>query len=156
MNLNFIPMACSLALTTMATAFVSTWWPVRDIGADLRDVTWLAVPNKSTSGLNPYFMPPLRPAAETLAIQAPPTQAAGTISIQKEQFESLLSEMKKLKKDNIALLDQISEINRDLMQLEFRVDTHSESFRPLPTSEDQSIAPDPTIIDGSQGVLPPR
>jgi hypothetical protein len=159
MNLSFIPMTCSLALTTMATAFVSTWWPVRDLGADMRDITWLVVPN--SSGLNPQFIPMLRPAAESLAIQQtkPKDPEAfsdpNIVEIQKDQLDSILRELNQLRKDNRAILDQVSEINRDLMELEFRVDTHSESFRPLPTSEDRHVPPEPTIIDDSQGVLPP-
>lgn len=153
MNINFIPMTCSLALTTMATAFVSTWWPVRDLGADMRDVTWLVVPNSNQ--LNPQALSELRPAAESLAIQKPAPKDTNVVEIDKDQFEALLQELKQLKKDNSAILDQMAEINRDLMELEFRVDTHSESFRPLPTSEDQLVPPEPTIIDESQGVLPP-
>ena len=38
------------------------------------------------------------------------------------------------------------------MKLEFRVDTHSESFRPLPVNEEQPF----TQIDDDPGVLPPR
>ena len=153
MNINFIPMTCSLALTTMATAFVSTWWPVRDLGADMRDVTWLVVPNPNQ--LNPQALSEIRPAAESLAIQKPVSKDTNVVEIDKDQFESLLRELKQLKKDNSAILDQMAEINRDLMELEFRVDTHSESFRPLPTSEDQLVPPEATIIDESQGVLPP-
>jgi septal ring factor EnvC (AmiA/AmiB activator) len=153
MNLNFIPMTCSLALTTMATAFVSTWWPVRDLGADMRDVTWLVVPNSSQ--INPQALTELRPAAERLAIQQFAPRDPNIIEIQKDQFDALLRELKQLKKDNSAILDQMSEINRDLMELEFRVDTHSESFRPLPVSEDQLVPPEATIVDESQGVLPP-
>jgi septal ring factor EnvC (AmiA/AmiB activator) len=153
MNLNFIPMTCSLALTTMATAFVSTWWPVRDLGADMRDVTWLVVPNPSQ--INPHALTELRPAAERLAIQQLAPRDPNIIEIQKDQFDALLQELKQLKKDNSAILDQMSEINRDLMELEFRVDTHSESFRPLPVSEDQLVPPEATIVDESQGVLPP-
>ncbi len=153
MNLNFIPMTCSLALTTMATAFVSTWWPVRDLGADMRDVTWLVVPNPSQ--INPHALTELRPAAESLAIQKFAPRDPNIIEIQKDQFDALLRELKQLKKDNSAILDQMSEINRDLMELEFRVDTHSESFRPLPVSEDQLVPPEATIVDESQGVLPP-
>jgi hypothetical protein len=38
------------------------------------------------------------------------------------------------------------------MKLEFRVDTHSESFRPLPVNDER---PDTSFDDGP-GVLPPR
>jgi len=152
MNMNFIPMTCSLALTTMATAFVSTWWPVRDLGADMRDVTWLVVPHGDQ--FNPQALSEFRPAAESQEIRQPAPKDPNLVEIDKEQFEALLRELKQLKKDNSAILDQMAEINRDLMELEFRVDTHSESFRPLPASEDATVPPEATIVD-EQGVLPP-
>jgi hypothetical protein len=46
----------------------------------------------------------------------------------------------------------MAETNRDLMKLEFRVDTHSESFRPMVVSEERI---DTSFEDGP-GVLPPR
>jgi len=57
-----------------------------------------------------------------------------------------------LENQNRDLVDQIAETNRDMMKLEFRVDTHSESFRPLPTSEEHGD----TTFDDGPGVLPPR
>ena len=63
--------------------------------------------------------------------------------------------MKQIKRENTTLRDQMAETNRDLMKLEFRVDTHSESFRPLPTTEDE-VTLEPPLIDEGPGVLPPR
>lgn len=60
--------------------------------------------------------------------------------------------MESLQNQNRDLLDQLAETNRDLMKLQFRVDTHSESFRPLPVSEDRPF----TSLDDELGVLPPR
>ena len=60
--------------------------------------------------------------------------------------------MASMETQNRDLLDQVAETNRDLMKLEFRVDTHSESFRPLPVSEDQPFS----SLDEEIGVLPPR
>jgi|GEM_PF-452598 len=64
---------------------------------------------------------------------------------------------------NRYLRDQIAETNRDLMELQFRVDTHSEQFRPLKLDGDPSgglheldgydIEDD--AYDTSIGVLPP-
>ena len=71
---------------------------------------------------------------------------------QKQFFESLVSRMESLQNQNRDLLDQLAETNRDLMKLQFRVDTHSESFRPLPVSEDRPF----TSLDDTIGVLPPR
>jgi citrate synthase len=71
---------------------------------------------------------------------------------QKQFFESLVSRMESLQNQNRDLLDQLAETNRDMMKLQFRVDTHSESFRPLPVSEDRPF----TSLENESGVLPPR
>ena len=60
--------------------------------------------------------------------------------------------MEALQNQNRDLLDQVAETNRDVMKLEFRVDTHSESFRPMPVNEERL---DTSFEDGP-GVLPPR
>jgi hypothetical protein len=88
--------------------------------------------------------------------------AAVDDTARKEFFEELLSEVRALRNENKNLIDQVAETNRDMMKMEFRLDTHSESFRPLPTSEDRDdtsryIGDIPTGLDGDfQGVLPPR
>lgn len=64
---------------------------------------------------------------------------------------------------NRYLRDQIAETNRDVMELQFRVDTHSEQFRPLKLNEDESLRPldsdgydiGQDVYDTSIGVLPP-
>lgn len=59
--------------------------------------------------------------------------------------------LKELVSQNRQLRDQVAETNRDLMELQFRVDTHSESFRPL-----NMMAEEASPYDTSIGVLPPR
>ncbi len=54
---------------------------------------------------------------------------------------------------NRELRSQIAETNRDLMELRFQVDTHSEQFRPLNTIDEPVEELDP--YDTSIGVLPP-
>lgn len=91
---------------------------------------------------------------EIAAVPAPVPQAGDA---QREFFEGLLTEVRALRNENRNLIDQVAETNRDMMKMEFRLDTHSASFRPLPTSEDRdrgdiSSTPD----DNFPGVLPPR
>jgi len=88
---------------------------------------------------------PIKPDAKA-APDAPASPA------KQEFYEALLTRMETLQSQNRDLLDQLAETNRDLMKLEFRVDTHSESFRPLPVSEERWD----TTIDAGPGVLPPR
>jgi hypothetical protein len=64
-------------------------------------------------------------------------------------MERLLTE---LVTQNRYLLNQVSETNRDLMTLQFQVDSHSTQFRPLNLAEDPS--PEPFEHDYI-GVLPP-
>ncbi len=61
---------------------------------------------------------------------------------------------------NRELRSQIAETNRDLMELRFQVDTHSEQFRPLNTVDEPVEGLQPYDIndgdyDTSIGVLPP-
>jgi hypothetical protein len=81
-----------------------------------------------------------------------PTVAEQFEPSQKKFFEALIQKMGAIENQNRDLVDQLAETNRDMMKLEFRVDTHSESFRPLPTSEE----PEDTTYDDGPGVLPPR
>lgn len=46
-------------------------------------------------------------------------------------LRSLQAENGALRTQTRALRDQLAESNRDISELQFRVDTHSESFRPL-------------------------
>ncbi len=54
------------------------------------------------------------------------------------QLRELNSANLELRNINVALQEQLSETNRDLNELQFRVDTHSESFRPLRASSNEA------------------
>lgn len=70
---------------------------------------------------------------------------------QREFYASMLKQIESLQ--NQDLLDQLAETNRELMKLEFRVDTHSSQFRPLPVTEERL---EEVRFDDSSGLLPPR
>lgn len=58
---------------------------------------------------------------------------------------------------NRFLRNQVAETNRDLMTLQFQVDTHSEQFRPLKLNEEPGDSfDDLPAIDTAIGVLPPQ
>jgi malonyl CoA-acyl carrier protein transacylase len=63
--------------------------------------------------------------------------------------EKIMERFAQLDRQNIDLRDQVAETNRDVMELQFRVDSHSESFRPLRAVQVNTLAPD-------SSVLPPR
>ena len=78
--------------------------------------------------------------------------APATASGQNSDLKHLLAE---LVAQNGMLRDQIAETNRELMTLQFQVDTHSDQFRPLNVKEYD----EPSSINGFEadaiGVLPP-
>jgi len=158
MKYSSIPMLCSLALVAMCTAGVSHWYSIREFSAAIESnvpLIPLSTPFAPAVQPAPPTAAPARPAlAENKAASRPSTEVPAP---QKEFFEAMLKEVKTLRNENLNLVDQMAETNRDLMKLEFRVDTHSESFRPLPTSE---LRPDTSFqdsgFDDGPGVLPPR
>jgi cytochrome c-type biogenesis protein CcmH/NrfF len=142
-----VPLICGTVLAAMSAAGVSHWWSVSQFIAAIKASPPVSAPH------NPKF-----PAATTPVLTlAPPAPAASPAGLaidpaQRQFFEALIAKMEKLQNQNRDLLDQVAETNRDMMKLEFRVDTHSASFRPMPVSEDR---PDTSFDDGP-GVLPPR
>ena len=149
--------ATATTATTAATAATATATTATAI-----TVATTAAPAPTAT---PASQPLDLPQPKVLASQPAPAPVAEPSAAQKEFFESLLDEMKQLRKTNLALRDQMAETNRDLMQLEFRVDTHSASFRPLPLTEDLSSLDassldtstfNPSVPDADPGVLPPR
>ena len=143
-------MICGVSLAAMTAAGISHWWSVHQFAAAVRSGIPITAPGSSL----PAPLPPAKPVAhEAIAINQPQNKPAPPPApAQKEFFEALLTEVKNLRSQNLNLVDQMAETNRDLMKLEFRVDTHSESFRPLPVSEERSD----TTFDDGPGVLPPR
>ncbi len=140
-----IPLTCSMALIAMLAAGLSQWWSVNQLVAAVSgthpkriQVNVPAIPNRARAAET-------KPAAtpETVAQSSP---KFGTAS--EKFFEAMLAEMKSLKQQNQDLKDQVAETNRDMMEVQFRLDSHSESFRPL------KIAAEPN--DDGPGVLPPR
>lgn len=154
MKTPILPLICGVAVAAMSAAGISHWWSVRQfvaaLGPDISTppalVSTPSAPESPVTADAGTSQDPERPAHLAKTISAEPDAQ------QKQFFEALVSRMESLQNQNRDLLDQLAETNRDLMKLQFRVDTHSESFRPLPVSEDQPF----TSLDDEIGVLPPR
>ena len=151
MKTSTLPVICGVALAAMSAASLSHWWSVQQFIAAVD----AGVPIPSA----PHRAPPPEPAlpkpallAATPQLPSPKTTAPAPASHQKDFYEALISKIDGLQTQNRDLLDQVAETNRDLMKLEFRVDTHSESFRPLPVTEDRPFS----SVENDAGVLPPR
>ena len=121
---------CSLALAAMIGAGVIHWWSIQSFVATHAD--------------------PRPAAAKSVPAVVPPTPAPDA-HLQKF-YQELCGKMKDIELQNRDLRDQIAETNRDVMNLQFRVDTHSASFRPMPVSEEPMEDPSDKDFD----VPPPR
>jgi hypothetical protein len=151
MKTSTIPMICGIALAAMSAAGFSHWWSVNSFVAVVD--AGLPIPAPVKPAAKPAETPAAKPAAPTLAAHTPKAApAAPDEAMQKKFYESLIAKMESIQNQNRDLLDQVAETNRDVMKLEFRVDTHSESFRPMPVNEERL---DTSFVDGP-GVLPPR
>jgi hypothetical protein len=144
-------MTCCVALVAMSAAGFSHWWSVDAFVTAVN--AGLPAPIAAPSAAKPVETPAPEPTpSATLAVRTAKATAAPDETAQKKFYESLITKMEAIQNQNRDLLDQVAETNRDVMKLEFRVDTHSESFRPMPVNEERI---DMTLEDGP-GVLPPR
>ena len=148
MRSHAIPLICSMALVAMLAAGLSQWWSVNQLVTAVNGTHPKSMQLSPAPARHEVAPPAVKspPAADAVA-QAPvrPTPAS------EKFFEAMLAEMRSLKQQNQDLRDQVAETNRDMMEVQFRLDSHSESFRPL------KIAPEPdTTHDDGPGVLPPR
>jgi hypothetical protein len=133
----------------MIAAGLSHWWSVNQFVAAVGSGTPVTIQPLPES--KPAPQAPPKPAAKPEPAVAK-TPAPSPDKSQQEFYEALIAKMSTLQNQNRDLLDQLAETNRDLMKLEFRVDTHSESFRPLPVTEERQE----TSFENESGVLPPR
>ena len=130
MKTSTIPLICGVALTAMCTAGLSHWWSVRQFVA----ATGFTIPALAPQRPSPQPLPApshlVTKSTDSRAKATPPTASRSTATTaapsQKEFYEALISKMNSLQTQNRDLLDQLAETNRDVMKLEFRVDTHSE------------------------------
>ncbi len=158
MKSQHLPLFCGAALAVMSAAGASHWCSVREFAAAAAAGLPLGIPAAPAAPAPPSVTPPApasAPASPQLAaLQAPPAGPRVSGTAEQKFYEALVAKMENLQNQNQDLLDQVAETNRDVMKLEFRVDTHSESFRPMPVSEDR-FETSSAYVDG-EGVLPPR
>ncbi len=139
----------------MSSAGLSHWWSVRQFSTAAayglppapREQPITPLPDST-----PQDHRPLPSSAPDLLAGSPKAAAAAPDATQVKFYESLISKIENLQNQNRDMLDQIAETNREVMITNFRVDTHSESFRPMPVNEE----PFDTSFDEGPGVLPPR
>lgn len=155
MKTSTVPLICGVALAAMCTAGISHWWSVRQFIAMVdAGIPVTTTPRPMQAPAPEPDKQADKPAALASAAKAPMQSSAVSAEPQAQEkfYDALISKIENLQNQNRDLLDQVAETNRDLMKLEFRVDTHSEQFRPLPVNDDRID----TSFEDDPGVLPPR
>lgn len=157
MKSSTLPIVCGISLAAISAAGLSHWWSVRQFITAVDSGIPVKIQSSPAPTVTPIHQPtPAKAIASTTPVLAntksPAARPANLDSHEKAFFEALTAKIENLQNQNRDLLDQVAETNRDLMKLEFRVDTHSEQFRPLPVSEER----EDTSFEEGPGVLPPR
>ena len=151
MKTSTIQIICGTALAAMTTAGLSHWWSVRQFVSALN--SGIPIPPAAPSPLGHPDAAPTQAKSPVLAAAEPAaTKTPAPDHRQQEFYEALITKMEDLQNQSRDLQDQVAETNRDVMELNFRVNTHSEQFRPLPVSEERIE----TSFEDEPGVLPPR
>jgi hypothetical protein len=145
-----LPLASLAALTLMTGAVVSHW-----LGVDEQVELALLRANGPAATQDLDQMPASDSGAQPRLITAPRGQArrpaARPLDLTPDVEDRLiraLEAIEQMHRGQENLRDQVAETNRDLMELQFRVDSHSESFRPLRATQESEIP-------AGTGVLPP-
>ncbi len=147
---------CGTLLVAMMAAGVSHYWSVENFIADYPvspAIRLVPIDNNASSPAIDNRIPKHPEAGnvpDTIAAQSPSPDTPGN-----EFFSGLMDELRNLRNENRTLTNQIAETNRDVLKMQFQIDTHSESFRPMPTSDDRDDRSQ--IYDEEYpSVLPPR
>ena len=162
MKTDLLPTIAAVALAVMAGAVCAHWLGLDERITMAREAT---ARHGGPLGAPPHTPDPRRasaaPVATTAAPFIAPARSAPTPTATpaalapgwEDRLLQLVEVVERVHGDNQDLRDQVREANRDLMELQFRVDAQSEKFRPLRTT--QPIAPRATPVDDGPGVLPP-
>lgn len=156
-----IPFLCAVALATMAAAGVQHWLtvqaqlaspiPSQPAPAAQLPQANLPKPTPTDSATHPNAtLPTPNPSQASQTVQPTPELVARLDQLIATQ-QKILTHLSQLDQQQAQLRDQLAETNRDLMDLQFRVDSHSESFRPLRATQDNPIA-----TPQKNPLLPPR
>lgn len=148
------PIVCGAVLIGISTAGLSHFWSVQQFLAFYQQGP-LPTENLPTKSIPQAPKETLEPEASASTPQLAAKETPSEPDANALVFKELLTELRAIKGERNGLVDQLAETNRDVMKLQFQVDSHSESFRPLPIPDER----DETtfeLSDDLPGVLPPR
>lgn len=153
MKAALLPVACGTALALMAGAATAHFFSVRQSLAIASLLAPTALPATAPKAPDDRTIHAAKQLlAEEKAKDSSPvsrTPAAVAPSIDEARLERLFAALEGMVEQNQELRNQVAETNRDLMALQFQVDSHSQQFRPLNVTEEP-------MLDSGSGVLPPR
>ena len=141
-----LPAACILALTLMGGAVLSHRLGLADRLEQARLLASQPEGNPAIAPASGQVTATASLDSDALALLRRIEGQLGKMAHQVEQLDKHVETADRAQQD---LRDQVAETNRDLMELQFRVDSHSREFRPLRSVQDSPYADSP-------GVLPPR
>jgi len=158
MKSSIVPVSCGVVLAAISAAGLSHWFSVREMVVayqlknplPVRLAETKPVPAPAPVKAEPAPAPPV--IAKAPAPESAPANGLASKPAE-EFFRSLLSELKEVKEENRTLQNQLEETNRDVMSMQFRLDTHSSEFRPLPANNELRLLN--PAQDLGHGVLPP-
>ncbi len=165
MKPSLIPIACGTALALMAGAAAAHWSSVNHMAV----LAALLPTNLSPAKLTLPAVAPLpddKPAreakdflVEARRTEEKPARSAKASNDTDARFEKLLSVLEGTVEQNAQLRDQMANTNRDMLELQLRVDSYDGQFRPLKVSDEPralEIVEEPyTSTAYDDGVLPP-
>jgi hypothetical protein len=161
MKPSLIPIACGTALALMAGAAAAHWSSVNHMAA----LASLLPADLSPARVTLPAMVPLpddKPAreakhflAEARRAEDKPARPATASNDTDARFEKLLSVLEGTVEQNAQLRDQMANTNRDMLELQLRVDSYDGQFRPLKIQDEPRalVVEETTAFD--DGVLPP-
>lgn len=122
----WIPACCVSLLAGMISLAIGHWTQLVSLPAMV-----IELPRMTTAA----SLPPEPGPAQSLSpkLEASPSATSGP------EIQALREQIQRLETQQNHLLLQLAETNRDLLTLQFRVDTHSESFRPLPVADNPAV-----------------
>ncbi len=158
MKLDPLSATVALALAAMSGAVCSHWAGLDAHLALARHAAGRTLgsppPAPAATATATHLLATHDPPATTLATTTTAAPTPAPTPAATDVDHRILNLVERMQGEQLNLRDQLAEANRDLMELRFRVDTHSESFRPLRTTPEPDailLPPDPAAT----GVLPP-
>lgn len=158
MNVSGTSFTCALLLAGMVGAGSMHWIAVNDQVAQAKATPAPQTLIPTPTQLRPTQTPVQQPVFAQVQAQQELQNALKSIQadrnavalspVLEDKLARVLSHMENMDKSQQDMRDQMAETNRDLMELQFRVDTHSESFRPLRATQESPY-------NNTPGVLPP-